>query len=180
MIDEVKDLAAKEATAGLPRTEIHKIVNRLEGGQEARRAAVGMDEGRFITGDSMMDMRSVMSADMRDAFKGGNSQLGKLYGEVLEKYDEAIEKAVTQMARKSGGNADETIAMYSQARDRWNVWRALDRGGATTDGHVMVHAAANNIKNGDKSGYLGRVGSDGETMFRKGSGNIGQNPTGDL
>jgi hypothetical protein len=180
MIDGVRGIAAKEATAGLPRTQINTILSKLEGGQEARRAAVGADDARFITGEDMMTMRSTMSANMRDAFRRHDSEMGNLYGEVLEQFDKAIEGAALQMARKGAGNADETIGLYSQAREQWNVYRALANKGATEDGHVNIWKATNNIKNGDKSGYLGRLTERGEQVMRQGTGNIGENATGDL
>lgn len=183
LIGEVEKMAQREALEGAPRMQIRTILHNLQGGQKERIAAVGADEGRFITGESMMKMRSTMSAKMRDAFGQGNSELGELYGDVLKVYDKAIEDAATQMARKGGAGAraaDETVALYSQARDQWNVWRALDRGGATPDGHVNVAAAARNIGSGDKSGYIGRTGETGEQLLRRGTGSIGENPTGDL
>jgi hypothetical protein len=184
MIAQVEQMAGREALEGMPRAQIKTILHSLKGGQTERLAAVGADEGRFITGESMMKMRSTMSGKMRDAYKQGNSELGELYGDVLTVYDKAIEDAAAQMARKGGIDAaQDTIDLYSQARDRWNVYRALlpDRGGSTTDGHVNVHAAARNLGGGDKSGYFGRVSdTTGEQLLRRGTGDIGANPTGDL
>jgi hypothetical protein len=180
MIGEVEQMASREALEGMPRMQIKSILHNLQAGQKERIAAVGADEAGFITGDSMMKMRSTMSGKMRDAFNQGNSELGELYGDVLKVYDKAIEDAAVQMARRGGPQAGETIELYGQARDRWNVWRALDRGGATTDGHVNVHKTAANIGSGDKSGYVGRVGENGDQLLRRGTGNLGENPSGDL
>ena len=180
MITQVEQMAARESLEGMPRMQIKTILHSLQGGQKERLAAVGADEGRFITGESMMTMRSTMSGKMRDAFNQGNSELGELYGDVLKVYDKAIEDAAVQMARKGGPAAGETVELYGRARDQWNVWRALDRGGATPDGHVNVAAMARNVGGGDKSGYIGRAGENGEQLMRRGSGTVSENPVGDL
>ena len=77
MIGQVEQMAARESLEGMPRMQIKTILHSLQGGQKERMAAVGAEEGRFITGESMMPCARRMSGKMRDALTRGTVEHGR-------------------------------------------------------------------------------------------------------
>lgn len=176
----LRELGKEESTALLPRTELDNIMARFERGQGARSMAVAGEPVDQVSGVALMRERSRIARQMRDAYARNDSSAGELYGNVLNAMDEAVERAAIRTARGDPSAGEALLRQYSSAREQWNVLRAMDRGGASIDGNVMPGQAARLIRSGDKGGFWGLADDAGQTIQKRGTGIVGQNPTGDF
>lgn len=174
------ELASDEGTSLLPRTELDSILARFERGAANRHVAVGGEGADQVSGVALMRERSRIARQMRDAYARNDSSAGELYGNVLDAMDDAVAKAAVRTAKGDPDAGAALLGQYSQAREQWNVLRAMDRGGASIDGNVLPGQAARLINSGDKTGFIGRANDAGMTTQKRGTGILGQNPTGDL
>jgi len=171
---DLQALAEAEATGGLPTSDAWRILKRFEKGIEGRRGAVAGELADEIPGEALMNMRSQVAKEMRDAFAANNATKGDVMGEALELIDKHIGKA----AKARGDEA--AVELYGNARDRWSVLRAMDRGGATIDGQVLSGQAARLMKASDKGRMWGLADDAGQTRQMGGTGRLGENPLGDF
>lgn len=170
---KIEELAADELTQGFPTSAAAKMRSLYEKGAKGRESAAA-GSGEQMTGQMLMNMRSVASSEMRHAFGEGRHLEGQIFNEALDSIDDVIHKSA--LARGGTDLADT----YRQTREQWNVLRAMNRGGAAPDGSVNAAAAMRLLRGGDESGAWGRAAKDGSTLQTRGSGILGQNPTGDL
>ncbi len=176
----LRELAKDESTALLPRTELDSIVARFDRGQASRGVAVAGEGTDQVSGVSLMRERSRIARQMRDAYARNDSSAGELYGNVLDAMDDAVAKAAVRTAKGDPTAGADLLGQYSSAREQWNVLRAMDRGGVSIDGNVLPGQAARLINSGDKTGFMGRANDAGQSLQKRGTGILGQNPTGDL
>jgi hypothetical protein len=173
------ELAEEESTSLLPRVELESILTRFERGAGARAGAAAGEAADTVPGAALMRERSRIAGQMRDAFQKGDSTLGNLYGDVVD----AMDDAVRESARRTLGSRAEGRAVaeaYDDARGRWSVLRAMERGGSTIDGQVLPGKAAQILGRSDKTGFWGRADEAGQTLQRRGTGQAGEDAVGDL
>jgi hypothetical protein len=173
------EIAQEESTALFPRVEVDKLVHRFEQGFAARSGAVAGEAADLVPGAALMRERSRVSSQMRDAYQRGDSSLGNLYGDIVD----ALDDSVRDSARRTLGSRAEgsaVAARYDEARSRWSVLRALERGGSTIDGQVKPGMLANIMGKSDKTGFWGRADEAGQTLQRRGTVNPGEDKVGEL
>jgi len=176
----LRELAKEESTALLPRTELDSLMARFDRGAANRGVADASAGADQVSGVALMRERSRIARQMRDAFARNDSSAGELYGNVLEAIDEAAKKAAIRSARGDPSAGEALARAYDTARSEWAVLRAMDRGGATIDGHVLPGQAARLMKSSDKTGFWGRADDAGNTLARKGGAQLGHDPIGDF
>jgi hypothetical protein len=170
----LKNAAEAEATRGLPTSDAWKVLKQFEKGMAARAEAVAGAGADVIPGAELVTMRSAVSKDIRAAYANGKPRQAKALGDALEVIDESIAAAARAQGRL------DVVENYGKAREQWTVLKALDMGGATTDGNVLPGQAFNLIKRADKTGLWGIADEAGQTTQRMGTGRIGEEPLGDL
>lgn len=173
---ELQRLAAEEATQGLPTRDAFGVLRTFEQGVKGRAKAIGAEEGipDVMAGKDLIDMRSKVARQMRDAFANNKSDRGEVLGDVLEVIDDAIGQAALKTGKPG------LVSLYDEARERWTVLRAVNRGGATPDGQVAVGRMAQVLNQSDKTGFWGRADATGKTLQRTGTGKLGEDALGDL
>ena len=170
---ELEAMARDEATQLLPNGAAGRLKTIFEKGTRAREAAAP-GAGDEATGQMLMSMRSEASGLMRQAFNNGDHEAGQVYLKAVDMIDGTLQKA----AAKAGG--PDLADAYRGARQQWNVLRAANHGGVSIDGNVQPAAMMRLLRGGDESGLFGRGDVAGLSTQTRGSGIIGQNPTGDL
>src|SRR5262245_6969688 len=172
---EFGKLAEEEAMQGLPTSAARRLQNLYESGFKGReRAAAGA--GEQMTGQMLMQMRSEASSLMRKADAAGDATEGQIYSEGVAIIDDIVHRSALMRA------GPEVADAYREARSQWNVLRAANRGGVSVDGNVMPAAMYQKLHAGDQTGTFGRAARDGsgDLAQTRGSGILGQNPTGDF
>jgi hypothetical protein len=166
----LQTIEAEESTSVLPLLEVKSILRQFSAGEAGRVAAGGGQDASVVTGDALMRERSRISRLMRDAYANKKSERGELYGRVLDAIDDTAKQAL--VSNVGGKEAERIGGLYDNARDQWNVLRALDSGGASPDGNVYAQQAARLVAQGDKTRYS-RGGLSG-------TGKLGDSPLGDF
>jgi hypothetical protein len=180
MRKRIEDLVRDETVSGLPRAEVFALMKRFEKGAEGRAAAgtVGADT---ITGPAAMRMRTQLASEMSAAYSSnGRSDVGRIFGQVLDELDNGIEKAAINAAGKDPTAGLELARQYARTREQWTVLKTMMKGGASEDGNVVVGRTASKLGKGDQTRYSGRADELGMTTQRTGTGVVGTEPLGDF